>query len=758
MTTIQHPIKLITQYYRCGDDARQGEIDTCLQKNLENPFIGTIHLLTEEYFEFSSFPERNKIVQHIIGERLTFAHAFNYANEFDPQGESVWVLGNADIYFDETLQRVDWENLDGVVYALTRHDMRSDGSTELVAPEIAHGCQDAWIFRAPLSFAPENTAFPLGVAGCDNRIAYELSQAGYALVNPCLTIHAIHLDICSRKNTHAKTAEYSANQNAEGYRLGMVVSPPYLYCLYPTDKLATPDPFLARQHLLASSRAFLRENELQDLLEAERRMVASLQGQLAEARSTIYSLTNDVAYKDQLITAQRNRISGLESSLSWRVTRPVRLLGEKLAPLVQSGKMLGTTLDAGKLRELAERHPRSRTRILLLDFVLGGGSNLYSRQLVANLEVFGHQVLTVSYRYDSRDYQLHGKLDNEEVQLTFGGRFTELFPKVTRMLHIDLVFVSQLVSWPETAQTLSCIRRAGIPYAVLIHDQFMICPNWTLFDYQGKFCGIPADHSICTECLAKLTGLDVPISQHTQKKEIKSWRKSAGAFLESAVQAICFSDASCKLIQKAYPVLDNVVVNEHFLPEQQLFQWRPRALDAGKSLNIAVLGAINPAKGSTVVESLFNSAEIKSFTGRFVLFGAIPPALMDVSAANATIIKHGPYARAELGALFESYDISLVLIPSICPETFCYAASEAILLGYPVICFDLGAQAERICRYGCGWVLPGNSEKEIIKLLRELNENPDAVAEKSLLTRNYVPKDEAEHFACFRALIDKTIR
>ena len=49
--------------------------------------------------------------------------------------------------------------------------------------------------------------------------------------------------------------------------------------------------------------------------------------------------------------------------------------------------------------------------------------------------------------------------------------------------------------------------------------------------------------------------------------------------------------------------------------------------------------------------------------------------------------------------------IDIILIPSICPETFSYTISEAMEMGLPVACFNIGAQAERVSKYSKGLVL-----------------------------------------------------
>jgi len=61
-------INLIVQYYKCDDVERQQEIDTCLQNNLQNENLDTVHLLTEAQYDFSKFVNNEKINQ--IGPQL----------------------------------------------------------------------------------------------------------------------------------------------------------------------------------------------------------------------------------------------------------------------------------------------------------------------------------------------------------------------------------------------------------------------------------------------------------------------------------------------------------------------------------------------------------------------------------------------------------------------------------------------------------------------------------------------------------------
>ncbi len=82
-------LALITQYYHHSNplSSIQRDLNHALIKNLQNPFIEEIYLLTEKEILFenqmkslSSFPNIYKIKQYVIGKRLTFQDAFTFAN------------------------------------------------------------------------------------------------------------------------------------------------------------------------------------------------------------------------------------------------------------------------------------------------------------------------------------------------------------------------------------------------------------------------------------------------------------------------------------------------------------------------------------------------------------------------------------------------------------------------------------------------------------------------------------------------------
>jgi hypothetical protein len=108
----------------------------------------------------------------------------------------VFIVANSDIYFDETLTRLNCIDLTDALVCLSRTEMNKKApcwNFSHYGDPHYHGpnnSQDAWIFRAPLkSFTCDWT---MGVPGCDNKLAYEAAAAGLRLVNPWPEIRAWH--------------------------------------------------------------------------------------------------------------------------------------------------------------------------------------------------------------------------------------------------------------------------------------------------------------------------------------------------------------------------------------------------------------------------------------------------------------------------------------------------------------------------------------------------------------------------------------
>ena len=74
---------------------------------------------------------------------------------------------------------------------LTRWDLTKDNNTVFYNK---YHSQDSWIFKCQID---ENIGnFFIGQAGCDNRLLYELKQAGFCFKNPSYSIKSVRTPIC----------------------------------------------------------------------------------------------------------------------------------------------------------------------------------------------------------------------------------------------------------------------------------------------------------------------------------------------------------------------------------------------------------------------------------------------------------------------------------------------------------------------------------------------------------------------------------
>jgi glycosyltransferase involved in cell wall biosynthesis len=180
--------------------------------------------------------------------------------------------------------------------------------------------------------------------------------------------------------------------------------------------------------------------------------------------------------------------------------------------------------------------------------------------------------------------------------------------------------------------------------------------------------------------------------------------------LAAADDIIVFSQDSRQLLLTAYPeVSASIRVQPHTLLASVPKVTRPTP----KTPVIGILGDLAPQKGAGVAAGMSRHLQ-GGDRARLVLVGNIDPTY---NLAEGTRL-HGTYRLADIPKLIESYQITTWFIPSVWPETFSYTTHEALATGLPVVCFDLGAQAEAVRAAPNGRTIPfelaGNSAQAVV--------------------------------------------
>jgi GT2 family glycosyltransferase len=233
----------------------------------------------------------------------------------------------------------------------------------------------------------------------------------------------------------------------------------------------------------------------------------------------------------------------------------------------------------------------------------------------------------------------------------------------------------------------------GIPTDIWLHDYAWLCPRVAFVNAQGRFCG-EAEPAVCETCLAaSFRVIEDPIAPAALR------RRSAADFAAARRVMVPHQDAAAR-VRRHFGGVDPVV---HPLQDDQALPPRG-APPRGDRLRIAVAGAIGLAKGFDVLLDCARDAAARGLKLDFVVVGYSigDAALMETGHVFVT----GPFTQAESAALIRRQGASLAILPSIWPETWCYALTDLWQAGLDVAVFDIGAQAARVRQTGRGWVLP----------------------------------------------------
>ena len=229
-----------------------------------------------------------------------------------------------------------------------------------------------------------------------------------------------------------------------------------------------------------------------------------------------------------------------------------------------------------------------------------------------------------------------------------------------------------------------------VPVDIVVHDYAAFCQRIALVGPARRYCGEP-DVAGCVACVAAQGSLleeaiTMPALLQRSTRELAAARRVIAPSLDTA-----------RRIARHFPgVTANVQPWDSTPP--------PAANPTSSGTRIAIVGAIGTEKGYDVLLACVADAAARRLTIEFVVVGTTidDAALMAAGPAWVT----GRYAEVDGVALIREQGAALAFLPSIWPETWCYALSTAWAAGLDVAAFDLGAPAERIRQAGRGWLLP----------------------------------------------------
>ncbi len=199
-------------------------------------------------------------------------------------------------------------------------------------------------------------------------------------------------------------------------------------------------------------------------------------------------------------------------------------------------------------------------------------------------------------------------------------------------------------------------------------------------------------NEIYLEIISNGTRSIIPTSNVSREDVKERYGRSDTGFEALIPLKFLADDFECRVICCTDIGCFGAVDTEHFGKKNQI--------DNRKKLNVAFIGGINREKGGKVIYELLKGSGLDV---NWFLFG-------NVGYDNLSILTQknyhwfGNYCNDDLPRLLKEFEVDLVCILSIWPETYSYTLSEALLCNVPVMVSDIGALGQRmgqVCKECC---------------------------------------------------------
>ncbi len=284
---------------------------------------------------------------------------------------------------------------------------------------------------------------------------------------------------------------------------------------------------------------------------------------------------------------------------------------------------------------------------------------------------------------DDLYFERWDKIENPRVERAYLDWLDEFRPEVVHVHH-----------WARLTTTL--VRRAherGLPVAASLHDLLPSCPRYHRVKADLSFCEQPPGPEACRRCAPRWT--------FQQDEEIDAQLVRFVAELRAELSAADLllapteghAERLLRWMGLRLPVTALAPAGGS-LPAPAAPPLAGRAASANAPLRVCAFGHLHPLKGVEVLLDAQAALPDPALVELHV-WGASPTPEMDAAlrarAGSRAVVWHGAYGPADLSGA----PIDVVVLPTLCAESWSLALDEAAALGVPILATDLGALADR---------------------------------------------------------------
>lgn len=338
--------------------------------------------------------------------------------------------------------------------------------------------------------------------------------------------------------------------------------------------------------------------------------------------------------------------------------------------------------------------------ILVFSHNAGGGAELYLKNKITDFLNYKLEYLNKKnkanlvclIRYNFKDHKYSLELISLECKI----KVLDFDPLILLELnlHLNSIYINSLYKYPENQNKnfkyfiIELKNNQNARLVFLGHDFDLIC-NTPSNSNIVEECNVDDFYSLCDLD----TNRDISIIQQ---------RIDTQNLLEHCDECIFFSQNTIELYSKVINFDKvNVVLKPHALNyNSNEFKVQKNITELTlKKFTVAICGNIEKHKGADLILSFAKVCLKAKIDITILIIGSYQYAPLK------NMIVTGSYDLCSLPRIINIYKPDCFFFSSICAETFSYVAHDLQLSNLPILCFDLGAQAETIKEYKHGIII-----------------------------------------------------
>lgn len=286
---------------------------------------------------------------------------------------------------------------------------------------------------------------------------------------------------------------------------------------------------------------------------------------------------------------------------------------------------------------------------------------------------------------------------------------TEVAGDVISMERPDIVHVGHPMRVGALVQALGPL---DIPYILTLTDFFLPCPKVNLVPSRQPLCSGPEGGQACAKLCPEL-----------QSNYVDERLEVAKRILFKARLLVAPSAFVAGVFNREFPGLEVKVIS-HGLNFQRLKR-NDKSYARGDRVVFCYAGSFNFHKGTHLLVEAF--MRINSRNALLRMYGSGPDPLyvdnlMTLAGENDNIEFCGLYSEDKTGDILSSVDV--IVIPSLCYESYSMILHEALACNVPVVAADLGGLAEKICDGVNGFLFKMGDSRHLQAVLQKIAEDP----------------------------------